>query len=272
MTLVDPSGTPVQSSPRLFFSIIIPTRNAARFTEECLKSVLCQTFPSWECLFTDDASDDNTFDVAHRLVGSDPRFRLFHTSERQTALPNLMQMIRDAKGDHILILDGDDWLVHEHVLDVIYRVYEDAPSVVATSGSYAIFWPDTQSLVSAKRGHAREVHPDEEWFQTWPFGHPLTFRRDISIASMNEEPEAYIDVTTGKPYASTYDLALFYPISARAEWSGRRIAHIPEILYAYRRHGDNDDVADPQLQALCARRIQLHWMNRMYQRERKVPL
>lgn len=34
--------------PRTFFSILTPAWNAGEFINECLDSLLTQTFPSWE--------------------------------------------------------------------------------------------------------------------------------------------------------------------------------------------------------------------------------
>ncbi len=219
-----PEPEPKQdSAPRLFFSILVCGRNVGSFVEPCLRSVLAQTFPSWECLVLDDASTDNTYEEIKRVVAADLRFRLFRTTERQTALPNLMRLIREAKGDYVFILDLDDWLKHEHVLDIVFRVYEDASTVIATSGSYERF-PD------GGRGHCQPVPAGADWFSGWYFGHPLTWERRLSLESFAEEPEAYLDINTGKPYDITYDLALFFPVAARAEWEGKSIAHIRDPL------------------------------------------
>lgn len=259
------SPTPARSNrPRLFFSVLVPAWECAEYIVECLDSLAAQTFSSFEVVTLDDASSDGTHRIMGDYAARDSRFRhLGRNAERQTALPNLMHMIREARGDYIVIVDGDDYLPHAHVLDYIFCVYEDAPAVVATSGSYTRY-PD------GGIGHCRELRPGEEWFMSWPFGHPLTWRRDISLASFDAEPEAYLDPSTGQPYRSTYDLALFYPVADYCERTSKRIAHIAAPLYVYRRHERCDDEMDLPLQSLCARKLQIYWLNKVHQRERQA--
>ena len=40
------------------FSIVIPVFNAAERLEQCLKSVLAQSFGGWQAVLVDDGSDD----------------------------------------------------------------------------------------------------------------------------------------------------------------------------------------------------------------------
>lgn len=249
--------------PRTFFTVLIPLRNCEPWVGECLDSLLAQQFPSWNAIVCDDASDDGSWAVIDAKVGRDPRFRFVRNRERRTALPNLMDMVRMATGDHILILDGDDALLRHDALDIIFAVYNDSPDVIATSGQY-IRWPD------GGLGHCRPSQPPGvSWFEGWQYGHTLTFRRDVCVEQMDRYPQAYIDIDTGKPFASTYDLALFYPIVAWAEWHGKRVAHINIPTYLYRRWRGNDD-ADTQgrhLQLLCDRKIKLIWMNLCYRHD-----
>lgn len=248
--------------PRLFWSVLVPVRNAAPFIAECLRSIAAQNFPSWECIVMDDASTDGTLDVIRAEVGTDPRFRIMEQEERQTALPNLMAMIRAARGDYIAIVDGDDWLDNPGVLAGVYQVYEDCADVIMTSGSY-------RRHPSGEMGHCRPAQPLSEWWNRWNWGHLLTWERRYSLESFAEEPQAYIDLESGKPYQSAYDLALVFPVAARADWHDKKIVHVRDCTYWYRRHDGNDDAdeAGLRLQTLCATKISLYWANRMAQHD-----
>ena len=61
-TAVDPLAT-----PRV--SVAVGTHNGARFLGEQLGSILAQTRPVDEIVLSDDASTDDTVDLAERLVG-----------------------------------------------------------------------------------------------------------------------------------------------------------------------------------------------------------
>ena len=58
-------------------SIIVPCYNQVQYLDECLQSVLDQTYTNWECLIIDDGSPDNTEDLAKIWVEKDERFHYF---------------------------------------------------------------------------------------------------------------------------------------------------------------------------------------------------
>lgn len=56
-------------------SIIVPCYNQAQYLEECLQSVLNQTYEKWECIIVNDVSPDNTEEVVEKWLEKDSRFR-----------------------------------------------------------------------------------------------------------------------------------------------------------------------------------------------------
>ena len=44
-------------------SIIVPVYNAEKYIDECIQSVLCQTYAAWELLLVDDGSTDNSGNI-----------------------------------------------------------------------------------------------------------------------------------------------------------------------------------------------------------------
>src|ERR1044072_8291450 len=60
--------------PRL--SVIVPVYNVEDYLEECLDSVVAQTFTDFECVMVDDGSTDASAAIAERYAARDERFRL----------------------------------------------------------------------------------------------------------------------------------------------------------------------------------------------------
>lgn len=95
-------------------SIIVPCYNQAQYLDECLQSVLDQTYSYWECLIIDDGSPDNTEEVAKKWVVKDARFKYFKKENGGVASARNFG-IEKANGQWILPLDGDDKIGLEYL-------------------------------------------------------------------------------------------------------------------------------------------------------------
>lgn len=88
-------------------SVIVPCYNQAQYLDECLQSVLDQTYTDWECIIVNDGSPDHTEEIAKKWVEKDARFRyLFKENGGLSSARNAG--IEIAKGEWILPLDADD--------------------------------------------------------------------------------------------------------------------------------------------------------------------
>jgi len=57
-------------------SVITPVYNGERYLEECIRSVLSQTYGDWEYLIYDNCSTDRSGDIARSFASRDPRIRV----------------------------------------------------------------------------------------------------------------------------------------------------------------------------------------------------
>ena len=88
-------------------SVIVPCYNQAQYLDECLQSVLDQTYSNWECIIVNDGSPDNTEEVAKKWLAKDSRFRYFY--KENGGLSSARNFgIKKAEGEWILPLDSDD--------------------------------------------------------------------------------------------------------------------------------------------------------------------
>lgn len=88
-------------------SVIVPCYNQAQYLDECLQSVLDQTYQNWECIIVNDGSPDHTEEVAKKWLEKDPRFR--YIDKENGGLSSARNAgIKIAKGEWILPLDADD--------------------------------------------------------------------------------------------------------------------------------------------------------------------
>lgn len=101
------------------FSIVIPAYNVGAYLERCLASVVGQAFGDWEAIVVDDASTDDTPQVAARFAEEDARVRVVrHEANRGLHLVRRTG-VEAASGDWALFLDGDDELADLSVLEAL---------------------------------------------------------------------------------------------------------------------------------------------------------
>jgi len=108
-------------------SILVPIYNVERYLQRCIDSVLSQDYTDWELILVDDGSTDGSLEVLrqyeqrpspslpHRageyLVGNNPnKIKLIH--KENGGLPSArLAGYREAKGEFLIFLDADDWLL-----------------------------------------------------------------------------------------------------------------------------------------------------------------
>ena len=98
-------------NPRV--TILIPTYNRADLLPQAVASALSQTFTDFELLILDDASTDNTREVAEVFL-KDPRVRLINHPQNIGITANRNYGLSIAKGEYLAMLDCDDvWISND---------------------------------------------------------------------------------------------------------------------------------------------------------------
>lgn len=121
-------------------SIVTPVHNDSAFIRQTIDSVLAQTHKNWEMLIVDDCSTDDSASVI--ATYQDERIRYFRNEKNMGAAYSRNRALREAKGDYIAFLDGDDWwaptklerqlafmekLQIQFSCTAYYRCYENGP-------------------------------------------------------------------------------------------------------------------------------------------------
>ena len=99
------------------FSIIIPNYNNARWLEKCLNSVLNQTYKNYEIIFIDDMSEDNSLEIANKLLKPPHKVLKVPYKKYNGGARNIG--IIEATGDYVVCIDSDDWLKNKDTLQEI---------------------------------------------------------------------------------------------------------------------------------------------------------
>lgn len=123
---------------KIIVSIIIPVYKVEPYIEECLCSVIGQTYENIECLIVDDCSPDNSIAIAEtiisKLVAEKDKYRILHHTENRGLSAARNTGLKEAKGDYVFFLDSDDKLFPE-ALENLIAVAERYPEADLVQGN-----------------------------------------------------------------------------------------------------------------------------------------
>lgn len=114
----------------------MPAYNAAAYLADAVASVQGQTFTDWELLILDDASSDETAEIAKVLAATDVRIRYHRLGEPLRKPASVRNAgLAMAKGQYVAFLDADD-LYLPNTLALFKAHFEKNPSHRAVYGQY----------------------------------------------------------------------------------------------------------------------------------------
>ena len=91
--------------------VFIPCYNYGRFLSQCVNSVLGQVGVDVRVLVIDDASPDNTAEVAAALARENPRVTILRHRTNKGHINTYNEGIEWASADYMLLLSADDYLL-----------------------------------------------------------------------------------------------------------------------------------------------------------------
>lgn len=127
------------------FSVIIPVHNSGSTIEDCLDSLICQTFKDFEVLLIANGCKDNSVDICQKYERADSRFKLFITDSCNGPSRPRNIGISLAVGEYVVFLDSDDY-VEKDMLEELQKNFSNHDAVffgyiVETDNSTEIIIP-----------------------------------------------------------------------------------------------------------------------------------
>lgn len=114
-------------------SFIVPVYKVEKYLDECVNSILSQSFDDYEIILVNDGSPDN---CPAMCVGYEVRYpdkvRVVHKKNGGLASARNAGL-RVAKGDYIYFVDSDDYLSADHVSEIYAKAVEYNADVLQTS-------------------------------------------------------------------------------------------------------------------------------------------
>lgn len=113
-------------------SIVIPVYNREDLVLETIQSALDQTYPNFEIIVIDNASEDNTLNKVLNIFGNEEKLMIIKNDKNIGPVKNWIKGIELASGEYIKILFSDDLLL-PNCLSLFYKSFKDDIGFVCSS-------------------------------------------------------------------------------------------------------------------------------------------
>ncbi len=118
-------------------SVIVPVYNVEKYLDQCIKSILNQTFRDFELILVDDGSTDNSGKMCDKYSLKDKRVRVIH-KENGGLSDARNKGTRAAKGTHITYIDSDDFVSVDY-LYTLWNLIKKYKADMAVTGMEVFF-------------------------------------------------------------------------------------------------------------------------------------
>lgn len=208
-------------------TIVTCSYNNRNYYQKNLASLLEQKYPNYRVIYVDDCSPDGTGEAVEEYLKNHPnghKVKLIRNPTRKKAMANLWCAIHMCKDEEIVVIvDGDDWLPHPKVLDIVASYYED-PDVWFAYSNYL-------NSSNGRAGISRPI-PNHVWegkgvraHQPYCVSHLHSF-----YAGLFKKIKLRDFTYQGDFVAAAYDCAMYFPMLEMAQG---HVTFMKEKLYMY---------------------------------------
>lgn len=208
-------------------SVIIPVYNTEQFLEDCLNSVLAQTFTDFEIIAVDDGSTDNSAAIVKQFAAKDNRIVIIH-QENKGISEARNTGIKAARGNWITFVDSDDMLAPSFLQKLWDAAKQNNASI--TCSDKQLFWKTSEIKTGDATAQAIALSPESAleralYQKNGPDYSAWSKLYDAKIwQSRRFTPGIYFE-----------DMDSIPQVLLEAE----KVAFVPEPLYLNRRHGSS---------------------------------
>ncbi|MFF0729089.1 CDP-glycerol glycerophosphotransferase family protein [Streptomyces sp. NPDC004134] len=227
------------SVPR--FSVIVPAYRVQAYLDECLESVLTQSFTDLEVIAVDDRSPDFCGEIIDAAAARDPRLTAVHLSANVGLGRARNAGLERATGDYVLFLDGDDTLVPGALQAIADRLAATADPDVLVYDYARTYWDGRRArnvraeLLAEREPQVFRLAERPELLRLLMVVWNKAYRRDFVAAQGLSFPPGYYEDT---PWT--------YPALLSAE----RIAVLDRVCVHYRQRRSGNILGTPGEQHL----------------------
>lgn len=199
-------------------SVIVPMYNMEEYLDQCISSIVAQTYENIEILLIDDGSTDDTGNISLKWKEHDARINYIY-QDNQGLGPARHAGIKYARGKYLAFVDSDDWVSERYIEEMYYCAQRKKADLVICD-FYSAYQNDELRYAKVNLGESNDSNRRSA----------LNNINSCSIWKTLTEKRLWDDYQIVMPALPYEDLASF-PLLVILS---RKIAAVDEALYFYR--------------------------------------
>ncbi|MBO5870952.1 MAG: glycosyltransferase [Clostridia bacterium] len=208
-------------------SVIVPIYKVEKYLDECVESIVNQTYTNLEIILVDDGSPDNCPQMCDKWAARDSRIKVIHKQNGGLSDARNAGMAM-ATGEYIGFVDSDDW-ISEDMYSLLFKNIKDKSSDISACGISCFYDDnDTDTFI---------MTPSDEYVLDSSTGIKAIVKEDILKQPVwyklyKKEIIKDIPFKVGKCHEDVF-------WSYQAIGNAKCISIIPEPCYYYRQRNDS---------------------------------
>ncbi len=209
---------------KIKLSVMITTYNLKRYIDETLESVLNQnTKFKYEILIGDDGSDDGTIEILKQWEERYPKLIKLYVMERNPnkthnrisrASKNRLNLLKQASGEYLIFLDGDDVYTDEYKLQKQVDILDkkDNLDCIACAHNIWVYWNEEKKHLLNTAEEQRKIKGSDYWkYGMYFHSDTIMFRNIFDKDSIKKMPKNYYDDNIIMFYLLEYGDIIYIP-------------------------------------------------------------
>lgn len=212
-------------------SVVVPVYNTEKYLDECIGSILNQSYKDIELILIDDGSTDKSGEICEKYKNQDKRVTVAHTANRGMIMAR-REGVMLAKSPYVTFVDSDDY-VNEYSYECAVKDMNTEIDIICFG--YREYWENGEELnntpyfptgIYERNEIEKIIYPS----LIWPLRRNINpslwskiIKRKFLVEQYEKIKDLYIDYCE--------DAITFYPICKKI----RNISIRNEIFYNYRR-------------------------------------
>ena len=225
-------------------SVYMTCCNASPFIEECIESVLNQSFENFELVIVDDGSTDDTVEKIKKF--SDKRIKFFQNNHNYIESLNLA--VEKSQGKYLAKMDADDVMMKDRLL-IQYNYMEHHSEIDLLAGGMEFFGNRSGLYVPEIKESTVSI---KDLLENNIIAHPTIMIRKESLQNL--------------PclYESEYIYAECYKLCFTMLEYNLKLDNIPDILVRHRINNNQISITKKNQQKEITNKIKLIYSKKLF--------